>query len=46
MSRRLDGGSHAGVGSTEPAKSEGAGLAGAGAEKRAQVPALPVPERA
>jgi hypothetical protein len=45
MSRRLDGGS-TGVGSTEPAESAGAGFAGAEAGARAEVPALPAPERA
>ncbi len=45
MSRRLDGGD-TGVGSTEPAKSEGGGFAGAEAGQAAEVPALPVPERA
>ena len=44
MSRRLDGGSH-GVGSTETAGSVGAGFAGAEAGERAEVPALPAPER-
>ena len=42
MSRRLDGGS-TGVGSTEPARSGGVGLADAGAEPIAKVPALPAP---
>jgi hypothetical protein len=41
--RRL-GGARAGVGSTEPAKSGGAGFAGAGAETE-EVPAAPAPER-
>ena len=44
MSRRRDGGD-TGVGSTEPAKSGGAGFAGAGAGTRAEVPALPAAER-
>ena len=45
MSRRLDGGD-TGVGSTEPATSAGTRFAAAEAGSGAQVPALPVPERA
>jgi hypothetical protein len=34
-----------GVGSTEPARSVGAGFAGAGAENRAEAPTCAAPER-
>jgi hypothetical protein len=44
MSRRLDGGDTA-VGSTEPAKSAGAGFASAEAGERAEAAALPAPAR-
>jgi hypothetical protein len=46
MSRRLDGGDQPASTRRSRPESAGAGLAGAGAGTRAEVPASPAPERA
>jgi len=45
MSRRLDGGDQPAQARRSRPESAGAGFAGAGAEKAAEVSALPAPER-